>query len=82
MIGGEATTAGGEPAFHRLPIIDPERCRGHAACVRSCEPGVLRVVSGKARLVHQERCTFCGACEAACPHSAIALPFDIVLAWP
>jgi NAD-dependent dihydropyrimidine dehydrogenase PreA subunit len=39
-------------------------------------------VDGKAVLLYPELCTYCTACEDACPEDAIALPFLIVLAKP
>jgi NAD-dependent dihydropyrimidine dehydrogenase PreA subunit len=40
----------------------------------------LDQVDGKAVLRYPDKCTYCSACEDACPEGAIALPFLIVLA--
>jgi len=62
------------PTLH--PVIDPDVCMGHAACVRACpEKTALVVVDGKGYLADAAGCIGHGACKTACPVSAIELVF-------
>jgi Na+-translocating ferredoxin:NAD+ oxidoreductase RNF subunit RnfB len=55
--------------------IDPDRCRGHMACMRLCPTEALRVRQGKAHLL-PGRCIDCGLCIRACPGGAISPRLD------
>ncbi len=58
------------------PVIDPWKCIGSGACVRSCpEHSPLGLVQGRASLVNPLGCIGHGACEAACPAGAISLVY-------
>ena len=71
----EAKEAGlTEPASIH-PIIDPGRCVGSGACVKSCPENALSMVSGKAEITDASHCIGHGACLAACPVDAIQLVF-------
>jgi polyferredoxin len=55
--------------FNRFALVrvrvDPDRCDGCGACVRSCGMDVRRV--------GDRECISCGECAAVCPHRAISL---------
>ncbi len=58
------------------PVIDPWKCIGSGACVRSCpEHSPLGLIQGRASLVNPLGCIGHGACEAACPADAISLVY-------
>ena len=60
------------------PLIDPNICKGCAACVSACperDKQVLGVIAGKAELINPTSCIGHGACRAACPFDAITLVF-------
>lgn len=60
------------------PVIDPNLCKGCAACVRACpesDKQVLGVIAGKAALINPTSCIGHGACRVACPFDAISLVF-------
>ena len=61
------------PSLH--PIIDPLRCFGSGACVKSCPEEALGMVNGKAVLTNAAACIGHGACLIACPVEAITLVF-------
>jgi thioredoxin reductase/Pyruvate/2-oxoacid:ferredoxin oxidoreductase delta subunit len=61
------------PSLH--PVVDPNRCFGSGACVRSCPEGALGVVNGKATLINAAHCIGHGACFHACPVQALTLVF-------
>jgi formate hydrogenlyase subunit 6/NADH:ubiquinone oxidoreductase subunit I len=45
-----------------------------------CPTGALAQVDDKAELMHPELCTYCTACEDACPEEAISLAFLVTFA--
>lgn len=56
------------------PVIDPNRCIGSGACVRSCpEHDILGLKNGKATIINASMCIGHGACFRACPVEAISL---------
>jgi len=60
------------------PVIDPNLCKGCAACVKACpesDKQVLGVIAGKAALINPTSCIGHGACRVACPFDAISLVF-------
>ena len=57
------------------PVVDPTRCFGSGACVRSCPENALGVVDGKATLINASACIGHGACARACPVQALTLVF-------
>lgn len=65
---------GDPPSLH--PKIDPALCIGCGNCVAACpEDDVLRVIDGRARLVHATHCVGHGRCKEACPTGALELVF-------
>lgn len=56
------------------PVIDPNRCIGSGACIRSCpEHDILGLKNGKATIINASQCIGHGACFRACPVEAISL---------
>jgi len=61
--------------------VDPQKCRGHGACVGAClNPGALRMeeIESRGQMVQRAEvspalCKGCGACVAVCPEGAINL---------
>ncbi len=51
--------------------IDPDRCRGHMACLRICPTEAIRVRQRRAQLLPGQ-CIDCGLCLSACPTDAVA----------
>jgi len=71
------------PANYRGRVrIEPERCRGCAACVRDCPAFGLELErEGREdfRLLHYpDRCICCGQCEESCRFDAIRLTNEFV----
>jgi formate hydrogenlyase subunit 6/NADH:ubiquinone oxidoreductase subunit I len=66
-------------AARGLPVLDPVRCDGTAACVPACPTGAI-TVSEASWSIDVGACIFCGACERACPAVAIELGRRIELA--
>ncbi|MGH7682036.1 MAG: NAD(P)-binding domain-containing protein [Candidatus Eiseniibacteriota bacterium] len=65
---------GDPPSLH--PKIDPALCIGCGNCVAACpEDDVLRVIDGRARLVHATHCVGHGRCKEVCPTGALELVF-------
>ncbi|MGI9385737.1 MAG: NAD(P)-binding domain-containing protein [Methyloligellaceae bacterium] len=72
----EAIEAGLTEPASLHPKIDPNLCRGCAACVAACPEGkILGLINGKAELVEPTQCIGHGACAKACPFEAISLVF-------
>ncbi len=61
-----------------LPVIDLDRCTGCGQCVQRCLTRAVELIERKAIIVHPSSCTYCDACERACPAGAIGRPFIIV----
>ncbi len=57
-------------ALHGGSSACPYGCLGYGDCTRACKFGAIEVQKGLAR-VNPEKCTGCGACEAACPKKVI-----------
>ncbi|MBP7161975.1 MAG: 4Fe-4S binding protein [Candidatus Omnitrophica bacterium] len=53
--------------------IDEERCDGCGRCVVACAEGALRIVEGKAKVVHESFCDGLGACIGHCPTGALKI---------
>ena len=50
--------------------VDPDKCRGHMACMRSCPTQAIRVRNGKAA-IEGDLCIDCGTCISVCSAGAI-----------
>jgi NAD-dependent dihydropyrimidine dehydrogenase PreA subunit len=55
------------------PNIDANACTGCGICIDVCEPKVLELVDGIAKLTNSDTCNSCGSCVDACPLVAIAM---------
>ena len=53
--------------------IDENKCNGCGICIPNCPEGALKVIDGKARLVHDLFCDGLGACIGHCPRDAITI---------
>lgn len=51
-------------------ILNRELCDGSADCVTACPYDCIEMV-GRYPLVHEDRCTQCGACARVCPREAL-----------
>jgi formate hydrogenlyase subunit 6/NADH:ubiquinone oxidoreductase subunit I len=67
------------PATRGLPVLDPARCDGSAACVTTCPTGAIRL-DGSTWSLDTGACIFCGACARACPREAIRMSNQVELA--
>lgn len=54
-----------------VPVIDPEKCKGHARCQEVCAYNAIKVLSGKPFLFGH-MCHSCGGCVMACPERAVS----------
>jgi MinD superfamily P-loop ATPase len=62
-----------------LPKIDPALCTVCGDCVDACHVNALTIQDEKAFIVRAADCDYCTDCEAVCPSSAIACPFEVVI---
>ena len=66
------------PRFRGMPRVDEDRCpEGCAECAGACPTAAISLQPLRVGL---GACLFCPACEAACPHGAIAFSRDHRLA--
>ena len=63
-----------------LPRIDRDICTGCGDCVDVCHANALAIQELKAVIVAPGDCDYCTDCETVCPLSAIACPFEVVVA--
>lgn len=54
------------------PKIDKNKCNGCKTCVEICPVQVLVMNNDKAKLVKEDECINCRACEAQCSEGAIS----------
>jgi formate hydrogenlyase subunit 6/NADH:ubiquinone oxidoreductase subunit I len=55
------------------PVIDAGACTGCTICIDECPTDCLEMQEDVSVLARAEDCISCGACEEACPVSAITL---------
>ncbi|MHC1722225.1 MAG: mercury methylation ferredoxin HgcB [Aminipila sp.] len=51
--------------------LDTEKCNGCSMCINVCPHEVYVMDSKKAKIVNNDSCMECGACEKNCPFEAI-----------
>lgn len=51
--------------------VDENKCVGCGICEKVCPHRVLKVSSGKAKIVQKDSCIECGACSNNCKYGAI-----------
>jgi iron only hydrogenase large subunit-like protein len=56
--------------YYHAHRVDPDKCRGHMACMRHCPAQAIRIRNEKA-IISEELCVDCGACLSICPSKAI-----------
>jgi iron only hydrogenase large subunit-like protein len=61
--------------YYHAHRVDPDKCRGHMACMRGCPTQAIRVRNRKA-VISEELCVDCGRCLSLCPSGAIVLNAD------
>jgi iron only hydrogenase large subunit-like protein len=66
----EGATATRDAHFVHAHRVDPDKCRGHTACMRHCPTEAIRVRNGRA-VISEDLCTDCGICISVCPEGAI-----------
>lgn len=53
--------------------VDESKCDGNGACKEVCPADVFEIQDGKAKVVAEDACIACHACEDACPKKAITV---------
>jgi iron only hydrogenase large subunit-like protein len=67
--------------YYHAHRVDPDKCRGHMACMRHCPSQAIRVRAGKATIM-EELCIDCGKCLSVCPSGAVVLISDPIANLP
>ena len=62
-----------------IPTINLARCDRCGLCITACSEEALRMADEGPVFVQPITCTYCLACEPACPQSAIRAPLTV--AW-
>lgn len=57
--------------IRKIVKIDEENCNGCGACAAACHEGAIKIIDGKAKLVHEDYCDGLGDCLPQCPTGAI-----------
>lgn len=52
--------------------IDEEKCIGCGLCANACQQSAIKIVNGKAKVVHDDYCDGLGRCLPVCPVNAIS----------
>jgi len=52
-------------------ILDTQKCSGCKLCLYVCPHGVLAMEGRKAKVVAEEKCIECGACQINCDYGAL-----------
>lgn len=60
-------------AIRKIIHIDEEKCNGCGLCIPNCAEGAIRIINGKAKLLHDKYCDGLGACLGHCPQGALKL---------
>ena len=70
---GANRAAGNAPPRKRLPVIDPARCLGCAACVDACPHDVLEVENYVAVVARPDSCCGLTLCAERCPNGSLVI---------
>lgn len=71
------------PRFRGQPVLDPARCRGHAACDEVCPTDAIEVGqqgSSWSWRIDRAACVSCGLCAEVCPTGALSISPEFELA--
>lgn len=52
--------------------IDQDKCIGCGICASTCHQGAIKMIDGKAQVLHEDYCDGLGRCLPVCPASAIS----------
>jgi len=66
----DGTAGARESHFVHAHRVDPDKCRGHTACMRHCPTEAIRMRNGKP-VISEDLCIDCGICISVCPEGAI-----------
>ena len=62
------------PNFRGKVVPIPEKCKGHAICVRNCPSYAIKMINNNRNIeIDQGKCVLCGLCVYNCPEKAIKI---------
>jgi NADH-quinone oxidoreductase subunit F len=68
-INGRCTAAACSELMHY--IIDPEKCDGCMACIRTCPAEAIKGSKDEVHVIDQDECLKCGSCLDICKRDAV-----------
>ncbi len=54
-------------------VIDYSKCNHCGTCLDVCPSNVFSMVEGKVKVVNEQQCLACLACETLCPKKAVSI---------